>query len=34
VVLAKINFIGDLVSTLVERKNFTGLFLPGYEKHA
>jgi hypothetical protein len=34
VVLAKINLIGDLVSTLVERRNFTGVFLPGYEKNA
>jgi 4-hydroxyphenylpyruvate dioxygenase len=26
--------IGDMVSTLVERRNYTGCFMPGFKKAA
>ncbi len=33
IIMASIQTYGDTIHTLVERKNYTGLFLPGFSKH-
>ncbi len=33
VVIASIQTYGDTVHTFVERRDFTGVFLPGYKEH-